>query len=192
MVEVKALLAHIQKFVALSPVEEKVLLESVRYQKIKKKELLLHEGHICTENYFVIRGCMRMYIQTKDGEDRIVQFGIDNWWITDYTSFDSQKPSCFNIQAVEDSEIVAIDKQTMDRLFNLIPSLERYFRIVLQRAFAASVMRMHYIFDQSGEKRYQHFVSSYPDFVQRVPQYMLASYLGFTPEFLSKIRSKKG
>ena len=83
MVEVKALLAHIQKFVALSPVEEKVLLESVRYQKIKKKELLLHEGHICTENYFVIRGCMRMYIQTKDGEDRIVQFGIDNWWITD-------------------------------------------------------------------------------------------------------------
>jgi len=110
MVEVKALLAHIQKFVTLSPVEEKTLLESVQYQKVKKKELLLHEGQVCTENYFVIRGCIRMYIQTLEGEDRIVQFGIDNWWITDYTSFDSKKPSCFNIQAVEDSEIIAIDK----------------------------------------------------------------------------------
>lgn len=190
--EVKALLAHIRRFVKLSPEEEKELLTSTRYQKVKRKEHLLHEGQVCSNNYFVIRGCMRMYIQAPDGEDRIVQFGIDNWWITDYTSFDSKKPTCFNIQAVEDSEIVAIDKQTLDRLFNSIPSLERYFRIVLQRAFAASVMRMHYIFDQSGEERYQHFVTSYPDFVQRVPQYMLASYLGFTPEFLSKIRGKKG
>ncbi|HEV8512122.1 MAG TPA: Crp/Fnr family transcriptional regulator [Cyclobacteriaceae bacterium] len=191
MVEVKALLAHIQRFVALSNEEEKVLLEGVRYQKIKRKEHLLQEGQVCTDNYFVIRGCVRMYIQTPAGEDRIVQFGIDNWWITDYTSFDSKKPSSFNIQAVEDSEIVAIDKQTMDRLFNSIPSLERYFRVILQRAFTASVMRMHYIFDQSAEERYHHFNTSYPDFVQRVPQYMLASYLGFTPEFLSKIRGKK-
>src|SRR5690242_13634098 len=84
-----------------------------------------------------------------------------------YTSFDTKKPSPFNIQAVEDSEVVAIDKQTMDRLFNLIPSLERYFRIILQCAFSASVMRMHYIFDQSAEERYQHFNTSYPDFVQR-------------------------
>ena len=192
MVEVKALLAHIQRFVTLSPAEEKTLLEGVRYLKVKRKKHLLHEGQVCLDNYFVISGCLRMYIQTTEGEDRIVQFGIDNWWITDYTSFDSKKPSCFNIQAVEDSEIVAIDKQTMDQLFNSIPSLERYFRIILQRAFTASVMRMHYIFDQSGEERYQHFVTSYPDFVQRVPQYMLASYLGFTPEFLSKIRGKKG
>src|SRR5689334_10071002 len=118
MVEVKALLAHIQRFVALSAAEEKELLTSVRYKKIKRKEHLLQEGQVCTDNYFVIRGCLRMYIQTADGEDRIVQFGIDNWWITDYTSFDSKKPSRFNIQAVEDSEIVAIDRQTMDRLFN--------------------------------------------------------------------------
>lgn len=192
MVEVKALLAHIQRFIKLSPTEENVLIESVRFQKVKRKDHLLHEGQVCTDNYFVIRGCIRMYIQTADGEDRIVQFGIDNWWITDYTSFDSKKPSLFNIQAVEDSEVIAIDKQTMDRLFNSIPSLERYFRIILQRAFSASVMRMHYIFDQSAEERYHHFNTSYPDFVNRVPQYMLASYLGFTPEFLSKIRGKKG
>jgi CRP/FNR family transcriptional regulator len=191
-VEVKALLDHIQRFVTLLPAEEKILLTSGQYKKVKRKEHLLNEGQVCTNNYFVSRGCLRMYIQTMDGEERIVQFGIDNWWITDYTSFDTQKPSCFNIQAVEDSEIVAINKQTMDQLFKSIPSLERYFRVVLQRAFSASVMRMHYIFDQSAEERYQHFSTSFPDFVQRVPQYMLASYLGFTPEFLSKIRGKKG
>ena len=133
-----------------------------------------------------------MYINTDEGTEQIVQFAIDNWWITDYNSFDFQKPSLFNIQAVENCEIAFIKKETQEELFKKLPQLERYFRIILQRSFAASIMRIQYIFNQSGEERYRHFNSSFPDFVQRVPQYMLASYLGFTPEFLSKIRGKKG
>lgn len=186
-----SLFLHIRKFAQLSEAEEKVIADHVYFKKLKRKEFLLHEGQICQANYFIIKGVLRMFIRTKDGLEHIVQFGIDNWWITDFTSFDGQKPSQFNIQSVEDTELVVMEKEKQEELFRKVPALERYFRLVLQRAFAASVMRLHYIFDQSGEERYRHFNSAFPDFVQRVPQYMLASYLGFTPEFLSKIRGKK-
>jgi CRP-like cAMP-binding protein len=153
--------------------------------------VILAQGQICTANYFIVKGCFRMYLNTLDGTEQIIQFGIDNWWITDYTSLDSGKPSLFNIQALEKSSVVVVDKRVQEELFEKIPKLERYFRIILQRAYAASLTRIHYIFNLSGEERYHHFHRLFPEFVQRVPQYMLASYLGFTPEFLSKIRAKK-
>lgn len=132
-----------------------------------------------------------MYVNTDQGTEQIIQFAIDNWWITDYMSLDHQQPSVFSLQAVEDSNIAIIHQSVQEELFNRVPQLERYFRIILQRAFAAYVMRIHYIFNESGEERYRHFNASFPEFVQRIPQYMLASYLGFTPEFLSKIRGKR-
>ncbi len=185
------LLIHLRKFVSITEAQEKILLPLLQYQSIKKKDHLLTEGNVCGANHFVSKGCFRMYINTDQGAEQIIQFAIDNWWITDYNSFDMQKPSLFNIQAVENSEIVFFKKETQEELFQKLPQLERYFRIILQRSFAASIMRIQYIFSQSGEERYRHFHTSFPDFVQRVPQYMLASYLGFTPEFLSKIKGKK-
>ncbi|MEO7989156.1 MAG: Crp/Fnr family transcriptional regulator [Chryseolinea sp.] len=185
------LLVHLRKYISLTEAEEKVLLSHLHHQSVKKKEHILEEGNICSANHFLLKGCCRMYINTDQGTEQIVQFAIDNWWITDYNSFDFQKPSHFNIQAVENCEIAFIRKETQEELFKKLPQLERYFRIILQRSFAASIMRIQYIFNQSGEERYRHFNTSFPDFVQRVPQYMLASYLGFTPEFLSKIRGKK-
>ncbi len=184
------LLIHLRKYIPLNE-EEKVLLSCLDFQSVKKKEHLLTEGNVCSANHFILKGCCRMYMNTDEGTEQIVQFAIDNWWITDYNSFDFQKPSHFNIQAVEDCEVAFIKKEIQEDLFSKLPQLERYFRIILQRSFAASIMRIQYIFNQSGEERYRHFNSSFPDFVQRVPQYMLASYLGFTPEFLSKIRGKK-
>jgi CRP-like cAMP-binding protein len=148
-------------------------------------------GQVCNACYFVVKGCLRMYTIPDNGTEQIVQFGIDNWWICDYTSFDSQKPSMFNIQAVEPSTLIYIDKKSQEELFAKVPKLERYFRLILQRAYSATLMRVHYIFTSTGEARYHHFNSLFPEFVQRIPQYMLASYLGFTPEFLSKIRAKK-
>jgi CRP-like cAMP-binding protein len=106
-------------------------------------------------------------------------------------SLDRQKPSEFSIQAVEPSAIAVLDKSVQDELFARLPQLERYFRLVLQRAYAAAIMRVKYIFTESGEERFRNFNNSFPEFIQRIPQYMLASYLGFTPEFLSKIRAKK-
>lgn len=185
------LIAHVSRFVTLTPAEETLILQNVKHQKLRKKEQILQQGEICQANYFVVNGVMRMYMNTDAGLEQIVQFAIENWWVTDYTSLENQKPSEFNIQAVEPAEIYVLDKIAQEEIFTKVPLFERYFRKVLQRAFSASLMRLNYIFNESGEQRYRHFQESFPDFVQRVPQYMLASYLGFTPEFLSKVRGKK-
>ncbi|HLK27518.1 MAG TPA: Crp/Fnr family transcriptional regulator [Puia sp.] len=187
----EGLLDHINRFVSLNKEEEALLQNYFKNKTLKKKEHLLKDGQKCNANYFILKGCMRMYYITETGTEQIVQFAIDNWWMTDYMSLDSQKPSQFNIQAAENSEVAILEKNMQEELFSKIPKMERYFRIILQKAYAASVMRMRYIFTQSGEERFHHFSSSFPEFVQRVPQYMLASYLGFTPEFLSKLRAKK-
>jgi CRP-like cAMP-binding protein len=187
----ETLLTHIKRFVLLSEEDEKTILSSFKYQEVKKKEFIFKEGQVCSSNHFILKGCFRMYSITETGIEQIVQFGIENWWITDYMSLDRQIPSQFSIQAVEPSAIAVLDKNIQEELFNKVPKLERYFRLVLQRAYAASVMRVKFIFTESGEERFNNFNTAFPEFIQRIPQYMLASYLGFTPEFLSKIRAKK-
>jgi CRP/FNR family transcriptional regulator len=186
-----SLLAHIKRFVSLAPEEEEILLKYLQQKQIKNKELVLKSGQVCDAYYFVAQGVLRMYTITDSGNEHIIQFGIDNWWLCDYTSFDTKKPSQFNIQALEPSTLIIIDRKVQEELFEKIPKLERYFRLILQRAYSATLIRVHYIFTTSGEARYHHFNNLFPEFVQRIPQYMLASYLGFTPEFLSKIRAKK-
>lgn len=186
-----ALTNHINRFTDLTTSEKDLLGKYIQFREIKNKEHILKAGKICTANHFVVSGCFRMYSHTDKGTEQIIQFGIDNWWITDYTSLESQQPSPFNIQALEPGVVGILDRKIQDDLFEGIPKLERYFRVVLQRAYAATLMRVHFIFSESGEERYHHFNSSFPEFVQRIPQYMLASYLGFTPEFLSKIRARK-
>jgi CRP/FNR family transcriptional regulator len=186
-----ALFNHIRKFIALDPAEEALLAERLQYRKMDRKGHLLKQGEICKSYFFVLKGCFRMYLNTDKGTEQIVHFGIENWWIADHTSLLRGATSDFNIQAIEDSEIACIDQQELEKVFDEIPKLERYFRIVTQHAYAAAHMRIKYIYCFSGEERYFHFHDSFPEFIQRVPQYMIASYLGFTPEFLSKIRAKK-
>ncbi len=183
---------HLRRFVPLSSEEETLLSASIHFKEINNKEFLLQEGQVCNANYFIVKGCFRMYLNTNYGTEQIIQFGIDNWWIADYMSFESQKASDRFIQAVEKSTVIIVERQAQEELFKSIPQLERYFRIIFQRAYAAQLNRIHFMLNFSGEERYHHFYNSFPDFVQRVPQYMLASYLGFTPEFLSKVRAKRG
>jgi CRP/FNR family transcriptional regulator len=182
---------HINRFVSLNDTEVAILLPYLQFRSVKKKEHLLKEGQICTANYFIAAGCCRCYFINDKGIEQTFQFGIENWWVTDYASLENKKPSHFYIQAVENSTLIFIDKSISEELFAKLPKLERYFRILLQRLNAASQLRIKYLFSFSGEERYNHFNNSYPEFVQRIPQYMLASYLNFTPEFLSKIRAKK-
>jgi CRP/FNR family transcriptional regulator len=185
------LLTHIQNYVALTVDEQYILTTYLQYKEIGKKYYLLNEGDKCTAQYFMIEGCLRMYFIKENGVEQIVQFGIDNWWLSDYSSLTLQRPSKFYIQAVQRSKIIALPQQHQDELLNKLPQLERYFRLIYQRAYAAAQMRITFFTDLSGEEKYHHFASRFPEFVQRVPQYMLASYLGFTPEFLSKVRGKK-
>lgn len=185
------LLDHIQKFIQLEPEELQQLTGYFEYKKLKKKELLLQEGNICDKQHFIVKGCCRMYINNEKGQEQTMQFGIENWWITDYLSFHNHTLTHFNIQAIETMEVISINSSSLEELLMKVPKLERYFRLVLQKAFGASQFRIKFLFTLSAEERYHHFNNLFPDFVQRVPQYMIASYLDFSPEFLSKIRAGK-
>jgi len=187
----EALFQHMERYIDLTAADRDVLSETLPLRIVKKKEHLLEEGRFCRSNYFICKGCCRLYYVNDKGVEQTVQFGIDNWWITDLVAYTSEKPSQFYLQATEASTLVVWDRRGEEKLFRRIPALERYFRLILLRAAAAEQQRSRYFSDLSGEERYHHFNRSFPEFVQRVPQYMLASYLGFTPEFLSKIRAGK-
>ncbi|MBS7234205.1 Crp/Fnr family transcriptional regulator [Flavobacterium psychroterrae] len=187
----KALLQHIEKIITLELWEIDLLESCLSVSTIKKKELILKEGQICNTLYFITKGCLRQYIINSKGSEQTLQFGIENWWITDYLSYHNQTPSHFYIQAVEKCEVITLEKQTLESILIQIPKLERYFRIIAQKSFGAAQMRIKFLFTMSAEERYHHFNDLYPEFVQRVPQYMLASYLDFSAEFMSKIRAGK-
>ena len=184
------LLDHLARFVRINETEREILLGKLQYKKVSKKEFLLKQGQICSGNFFVLSGCIRLYSITDNGTEQILQFAIPGWWISDYHSFQNNIPSTYNIQAVEDSEIAVITRTDSDELFQQIPVLNSYFRLLMQRAYTAALRKMELLLVTSAEERYFQFVKNYPDFVQRVPQYMLASFLGFTPEFLSMLRAK--
>ncbi|KUG09340.1 Crp/Fnr family transcriptional regulator [Solirubrum puertoriconensis] len=185
-----SLLAHIARYVSLSEAEAELLPQYLKPLTLARKEHLLLQGQVCTANYFVVQGCLRTYFLTEKGAEQTVQFAIERWWLTDYASLDAHAPSEFFIQAVEPTQVLVLEQRVQEELFAQLPQLERYFRLVLQRATAAALFRVKVLFGQTGAARYQHFSTAFPEFVQRVPQYMLASYLGFTPEFLSKIRAR--
>jgi CRP/FNR family transcriptional regulator, anaerobic regulatory protein len=185
------LLDHIQKFVSLTEEEQEAVVSCFSVQTIPKKGHLFRQGQICTANYFILKGLFRMYYINDDGTEQILHFGIDKWWIADYDSLEKQVPSGFYLQALELSSVAVLKRSVQEELLMKVPKMERYFKIIFQRTYSASQMRIKYIYTFTGEERYHHFNNSFPGFVQRIPQYMLASYLGFTPEFLSKIRARK-
>ena len=187
----EALFAHLARYIHLNESEREMLASTLRYKKVSKKDYLLKQGQICTGNYFVLSGCFRLYSITATGTEQILQFGIPGWWISDYHSFENNIPSEYNIQAVEDAEIAIITRSDYNELFQKVPLLNNYFRLIMQRAYVASLKKMELLLCSSAEDRYRQFVNDYPEFVQRIPQYMLASFLGFTPEFLSMVRGNK-
>ncbi|WP_316821811.1 Crp/Fnr family transcriptional regulator [Pedobacter gandavensis] len=187
----QSLLQHIRQYIPLNKLEEKIISESISILQVKKKTIIFEPGQSCKGNYFVGKGCLRLFFIDDKGVEQTTQFAIENWWISDYTSLALKKKSTFYLQAIEDSTIFLLETRTEELLFEQVPCLERYFRVMLQRAYGASQHLARYNHSLSKEAQYRHFVKSFPDFAERIPQYMLASYLGFTPEFLSKIRAKK-
>jgi len=185
------LLAHIKRFVPLSSDEEQSLCDKLEPKTLKKKEFLLQPGKLCPGNYFVAKGCLRLYFVNDKLNEQIIQFAIENWWMADHDSLSNKQPSQCYIQAVEPCELLLLTEKNRVLLFEQIPKLESYLGIIMQKAFVAAQRRIGFIFNQTEEERYRHFAKLFPGFLQRVPQYMLASYLGFTPQFLSRIRAKR-
>ncbi len=182
---------HILKFVTPPESELQSFLNVMEFENIENKQYILKERQYCKFQYFILKGCFRSFFINKKGVEKVVNFGIEDWWLTNFDSFINQTPSELNIQAAEDSQVLKISKQKLDDILKESLELNRYFRIILEKVRIADQRRIQFMYTLSGEELYTVFCEYNPDFVQRVPQYMLASYLGFTPEFLSKIRRKR-
>ncbi|MPT33133.1 MAG: Crp/Fnr family transcriptional regulator [Chryseobacterium sp.] len=182
--------AHLDKFIPVTNEEFASIMNYFEIKSFAKKEDLLEEGQICRSNYFVIKGLLRKFFINEKGTEQTTDFALETWWMTDNFSFERKTPADFSIQTVEKSEVLTISSESQEKLLNDFPIMEKYFRIVYQRAFAANQRRVKYIFTYSKEDFYFSLIKQYPDFVQRVPQYLIASFLGFTPEYLSEIRKR--
>lgn len=182
--------AHVEKFVQINDDDFEGIIKYFTTQSIAKKENLVEEGQICRHHYFVLQGMLRKFFVDERGVEHTTEFAIEHWWLTDNIAFEHKLPTTFYIQAVEASSVLSIGKEDQERLLEEFPAMERYFRFVYQRAYGAAQMRIKYLFEFSKEQFYLSMKSKYPEFIQRVPQYLIASYLNFTPEYLSEIRKK--
>lgn len=185
------LIEHINRYLALDPGEAKEVLAAFEARTYGKKEDLQQAQGPCDLLYFVVSGCLRMFFLGENGVEHTVEFALENWWITDYSSFGKRQSTDFFIQAIERTEVLAIDAPKLEALFLKVPKMERYFRLIHKRAHAAAQMRTKYFFELSREEMYHRFNENYPEFTQRVPQQLLASFLNMTPEYLSGIKGKK-
>lgn len=182
---------YISRYVSMSEMEIKVFQSYLKPLVLKKKEFLLKSGQLCKSRYFIAKGCVRLFYLDNKGNEQIIHFGIDNWWITDYESLVNNEPSMLNIQAVENTELLELPQGKFDELCKKVPQTERLFRKIMEKTYIAAQNRIGYIYSLKGEEQFHLFISANPEFAQRVPQYMIASYLGMSPEFVSKIKTKK-
>lgn len=184
------LLSYIARFIQLTDEETAFLVSLLKVRTLRKRQYLLQAGDINRYECFVSSGCLRAYLVDSKGQEHVTQFAMENWWISDLYSYLTQTPATLNIDALEDSELVLIDKPGQDLLMERIPKFEKMFRILLQNAFIAQQRRIVENISLPAHERYLSFIKKYPQFEQRLPQHQIASYLGITPESLSRIRKQ--
>ncbi|KAA2241915.1 Crp/Fnr family transcriptional regulator [Chitinophaga agrisoli] len=179
----------VSRHIQLTQEELQLFHDLLQYKKVKKKQFLLQEGEVCNFEAYILKGCIRSYYLNKEGTETILAFAVEDWWVSDLSSFAEQKPSNMFIETVEDCELLSIDYQSKVELFEKAPKFEKYYRLLVQRSLGVLQQRFYASISQTAEERYLAFMEKYPHIAQRVPQHQIARYLGVSPEFLSKVRS---
>ncbi len=182
---------YVERHIQLNEEETAFLSSTLRVLKVKKKQLIVQPEFTCKYRTYIVKGALRAYLIDSKGQEHTIAFAIEDWWISDYNSYIFQQPATLFVEALEDAELIQLDYNAEQLLMETHPKFERFFRIITQRSFASLQQRMLSNLSKTAEERYEEFITKYPSIANRVPQYTLASYLGFSTEFLSKIRNKK-
>lgn len=185
------LVAHIMKRINLTLKEQEHLCSLLVIRKLLPRQYLVQQGDVCNYESFVCKGFLRSFYIDDNGEDHTLHFAMEDWWITDSTSFIMRVPATRNIIALENSLIVQISKSCLDQLYTDIPAFEKFWRLLNQNACMAQDQRILNAISMTGAERYHALIEKYPTLEQRMPQKYIASYLGITPVFLSQIRKSK-
>jgi CRP-like cAMP-binding protein len=191
MKELIPMAAYIRRYITLSEEEEEFLYSLLRITHVKKRQAIVQPEFVCKYRSYILKGTMRAYFVNRKGEEFTIALGMDDWWISDYGSYINQQPATLFVEALEDTDLIQIDYNAEQLLMEKYPRFERFFRIITQRSFSFLQQRMLASLSKTAEERYEEFAARYPELLSRVPQYVLASYLGMTSEFLSKIRNRR-
>jgi len=183
------ILKNIAKHIHLNANEEKHFVSLLKEKSIKRKQFILHENEICLNSSFVTKGCLRGYTIDQNGFEHILQFAPPDWWIADMYSLISQKPGNLNIDAIEDTEVLLLSRKDQEKLFIDIPKFEHFFRVITENSLVNSRQRLLDNLSLTAQQRYESFCHHYPTLIEKLPQKLIASYIGVTPEFLSKVRA---
>lgn len=181
---------NVSRFIELTDLEKHRFISLLKEITVKKRDFLLREGDVAKYEYFITKGCLKVYSLDMAGTQHISMFGIESYWTTDMASFISNEPSRFFIEALEDTKLLAISKKNYKLLFKEIPKFERFYRILYQRSLMSYIQRTNYGISLPAEERYFRFKEQYPQIINRIKQKDLAAYIGVTPEFMSMIKSK--
>jgi CRP-like cAMP-binding protein len=184
------ILNNVSRFIDLTELEKQKYLSLLTKINIKKKDFLMQAGDITSYEYFVTKGCLKVYTLDDDGVSHISMFAVEDYWTGDMASFMTKEPTRYFIKATENSEILGISRANYDLLFQEIPKFEKFYRILYQKSLMSYIQRSNHGISLSAEERYIEFRKKYPKIVNRVTQKDLAGYIGITPEFMSKIISK--
>lgn len=182
---------YLNRYNTFSSEEIDIFYDLFTIKTFKKKDFLLKEGTICNASYFIIKGLIRSFSIDDKGNENIRHFGIENWWFTNMESFILKQPSLLYIQALEETTVLTITKENLELAYLKLPKLERVFRIITEKTLIAVERKYEFYNKLVGKTRYITFVNELKTFSQRIPQYMIASYLGITPEYLSELRKNK-
>lgn len=184
------LLENIAKHVSLTTDEQERVLALTQTKQYKTKAVLLKEGETCTHSFFVTKGILRNYTIDENGVEHVVSFACPGWWIADMYSYLSQRPGHSFIEVNEDAEVLLLSKENQEKLYVEVPKMERFFRILIENSLVANQQRMIDNMTFTAEARYDKFTKKYTDLVHCLPQKQIASYIGVTPEFFSKMKAR--
>ena len=187
---IEPLLNYFDRLIPLTAEEKELVTEKFHPRLFRKRQYILQEGDVCTQFYFVVRGCLRMYKIDDKGNTHILQFAAENYFINDLGSFHGVKPSALNIDALEDTVVLQISRDDLISLYTKAPIFHRIFRVLIENSFVRLQERLLQNISSTAEERYQTFLENYSHLINRLSQVQIASYLGITPEFLSRLRRK--